>query len=482
MTIVHTNVEPTRRQFLQSAAAVTLGFGGLQALFAGNAFATPASDAIGLGFGPLRADPNKILDLPAGFRYQVISRIGQTMSDGLLVPGLPDAMGAFEGPDGTTIIVRNHELDPSKKNGSPYGDGQRLAGRLPRAKFYDAGFGEYHSYGGTTTIVYDTRTGTVEKEYLSLAGTIRNCAGGPTPWGSWITCEETAERASDRYGEKKIYEKDHGYNFEVPASATPGLADPVPLKAMGRFMHEAVCVHPDTGIVYQTEDRHDGLVYRFVPNTPGKLRDGGKLQALSIRGKLSLDTRNWERQKVAIGERLEVRWIDMDDVESPEDDLRKRGFAKGAARFARGEGMWWGALADDSPASAYFACTSGGRINKGQIWRYTPSPAEGSSREDEQPGVLELFIEPNDAGLVDNADNITVAPFGDLVICEDGADEQFLVGVTPEGRIYKLGRNARSHSEFAGACFSPDGTTMFVNIQTAGLTLAITGPWESRRT
>lgn len=482
MTVERTNADPTRRQFLQSAAAVTLGFGGLQALFARNAFATPASDAIGLGFGPLRPDPHKILDLPDGFRYQVISRIGQTMSDGLLVPGLPDAMGTFEGPNGTTIIVRNHELDPSKKNGSPYGDGQRLAGRLPRAKFYDAGFGEFHSYGGTTTIVYDTRTGTVEKEYLSLAGTIRNCAGGPTPWGTWITCEETAERASDRYGDARIYEKDHGYNFEVPASATPGLADPVPLKAMGRFMHEAVCVDPSTGIVYQTEDRHDGLLYRFVPNTPGKLRDGGRLQALSIKGKLSLDTRNWKTQKVGVGQRLEVEWIDMDGVDSPDDDLRKRGFAKGAARFARGEGMWWGALADDSPASAYFACTSGGRINKGQIWRYTPSPAEGTAGEASEPGVLELFIEPNDAGLVDNADNITVAPFGDLVICEDGADEQFLVGVTPEGRIYKLGRNARSHSEFAGACFSPDGTTLFVNIQTAGLTLAITGPWESRRT
>jgi secreted PhoX family phosphatase len=476
------NTDVSRRRFLQSAAAVTLGFGGLQSLFARGAMATPVGRDIGLGFGALRPDPNKILDLPEGFTYQVISRIGGRMSDGLLVPGLPDAMGTFEGPGGTTIIVRNHELDPSKKNGSPFGDGQRLAGRLPRAKFYDAGFGGYHSTGGTTTIVYDTRTGTVEKEYLSLAGTIRNCAGGVTPWGTWITCEETAERASDRYGRDRVYELDHGYNFEVPASATPMLADPVPLREMGRFMHEAVCVHPDTGIVYQTEDRHDGLIYRFVPNTPGTLRDGGRLQALRVKGKLSLDTRNWETQKVAIGERLEVEWLDLDNVESPEDDLRKRGFAKGAARFARGEGMWWGALADGTPAAAYFACTSGGRINKGQIWRYTPSAAEGTDDEKNEPGVLELFIEPNDAGLVDNADNICVAPFGDLVVCEDGAGEQYLVGVTPQGRIYKIGRNARSHSEFAGACFSPDGSTMFVNVQTAGLTLAITGPWESRRT
>lgn len=475
------NTETTRRRFLQSAAAVTLGFGGLQSLFARGAMATPQGGDIGLGFGALKADPNGLLDLPEGFSYKIISRIGQVMSDGLFVPGLPDAMGTFAGPNGTTIVVRNHELDPSKKNGSPFGDGQRLAGRLPRARFYDAGFGGYHSYGGTTTIVYDTKTGTVEKEFLSLAGTIRNCAGGPTPWGSWITCEETAERASDRYGENRVFEQDHGYNFEVPASATPGLADPVPLKAMGRFMHEAVCVDPGTGIVYQTEDRHDGLIYRFVPKVPGELREGGRLQALGIKDRLSLDTRNWEKRRVSIGERLPVEWVDLDDVESPEDDLRKRGFAKGAARFARGEGMWWGAMAGDSSASAYFACTSGGRNNKGQIWRYTPSAAEGTDGEAGEPGVLELFIEPNNAGLIDNADNLTVAPFGDLVVCEDGGDEDFLVGVTPEGRIYKIGRNARSHSEFAGACFSPDGSTLFVNIQTLGLTLAITGPWESRR-
>lgn len=474
--------ETTRRQFMKSATAVTMGFGGLQALFARNALATPASDAIGLGFGPLVPDPQGIFDLPEGFRYQIISRIGQTMSDGLLVPGLPDAMGAFEGPAGKTIIVRNHELDPSKLDGTPFGKGQRLAGRLPRARFYDAGFGTYQSFGGTTTIVYDTRTGTVEKEFLSLAGTIRNCAGGPTPWGTWITCEETAERASDRFGNNKVYEKDHGYNFEVPASAEPGLADPVPLRAMGRFMHEAVCVDPSTGIVYQTEDRHDGLIYRFVPNVPGKLHEGGRLQALCVKGRLSLDTRNWERQKVAVGERLPVEWLDMDDVEAPDDDLRKRGFARGAARFARGEGMWWGAMADGSPASAYFACTSGGRIKKGQIWRYTPSPAEAAEHESSEPGVLELFVEPNDAGLIDNADNITVAPFGDLVICEDGEGEQFLVGVTPEGRIYKMGRNAWNTSELAGACFSPDGSTLFVNVQHVGITLAITGPWESRRT
>ncbi|MGD1914987.1 MAG: alkaline phosphatase PhoX [Phycisphaerales bacterium] len=477
-----TAVQPTRRAFMQSAAAVTMGFGGLQSLFARNASATPASEDIGLGFGPLVPDPKGVFDLPEGFNYQVISRVGETMSDGLLVPGLPDAMAAFEGPDGTTVIVRNHELDPSKKNGSPYGDGQKLASRLPRSKFYDAGFGGYHSYGGTTNIVYDTRRGTVEKEFLSLAGTIRNCAGGPTPWGTWITCEETVERASNRWSEDRIYERDHGYNFEVPATATPSLAEPKPIRGMGRFMHEAICVDPSTGIVYQTEDRHDGLVYRFVPNVPGKLHEGGRLQVLSAKRKLSLDTRNWEGRTVAVGERLEVEWLDIDNIESPNDDLRKRGFAKGAARFARGEGMWWGALADDSPASAYFACTSGGRLYKGQIWRYTPSPAEGTADEHREPGILELFIEPNNPGLIDNADNITVAPFGDLIVCEDGSGEDYLVGVTPEGRIYKLGRNAWNNSELAGVCFSPDGTTLFVNVQSVGITLAITGPWESRRT
>jgi secreted PhoX family phosphatase len=147
----------------------------------------------------------------------------------------------------------------------------------------------------------------------------------------------------------------------------------------------------------------------------------------------------------------------------------------GACRFARGEGMWYG---NDA---IYFACTNGGPEYKGQIWRYVPSPAEGTPEESRQPGRLHLFVEPNDQGLIDNCDNLTVAPWGDLVVCEDGSGEQYLVGITPEGGIYRIAHNAHpSDCELAGVTFSPDGSTLFFNLQSAGLTLAVTGPWENR--
>ena len=136
--------------------------------------------------------------------------------------------------------------------------------------------------------------------------------------------------------------------------------------------------------------------------------------------------------------------------------------------------MWW------TNSAVYFACTNGGDARKGQIWRYVPSPYEGTSRESEEPGTVELFIEPNDGSLVQNADNLTAAPWGDLIVCEDATGEDYLVGVTPAGETYKFAHNQAGPGEFAGSCFSPDGTTLFVNMQLQGLTVAITGPWERR--
>jgi secreted PhoX family phosphatase len=267
--------------------------------------------------------------------------------------------------------------------------------------------------------------------------------------------------------------KDHGFNFEVPASAQVGATRPIPLKAMGRLVHEAVAVDPHSGIVYQTEDRGDGLIYRFIPDEPGKLAEGGRLQGLRAKDRHSLDTRNWEHSAVERGQIMPVEWIDVQNVESPQDDLRLQGFSRGAARFARGEGMWY------SDRTIYFVCTNGGSTQKGQVWRYRPSPHEGRPEEQRHPGTLELFIQPDDPGLVENADNVTATPWGDLILCEDGPDAQYLVGVTPQGQLYKLGHNALSTSEFAGATFSPDGTTLFVNIQGAGMSLAIQGPWKT---
>jgi secreted PhoX family phosphatase len=483
----------SRRHFLARASAVGAGFAGLRLGF-GDAFAPrralasawDASAASGAaGYGPLLADPDGILALPKGFSYSIVSPVGAVMDDGLLVPGKHDGMGAFAGPDGLTILVRNHEIEPAHVTTGPFdadpepraaGENRLSLDRLslvPERSIYDLGADTNPSRGGTTTLVYDTRTRELKKHFLSLAGTERNCAGGITPRQSWITCEESVATTADG-----PFARDHGWCFEVPATAEPALAEPRPIVGMGRFNHEACCTDPVTGIVYLTEDRHDGLLYRFVPNDPADLHTGGRLQALKVLSKPGLDTRNWPKSRetggqgplVARGESLPCSWVTLDEVESPKDDLRYRGFEKGAARFARGEGMWWGVGSDGRPA-AYFACTNGGEAMAGQIFRLIPS-AQGTLDE------LELFIEPNDPGALQNADNITFAPWGDILVCEDGEAPQYLVGVTPKGECYAFARNDKSASEFAGATFSPDGSTLFVNMQAQGWTLAITGPWR----
>lgn len=456
----------SRRHFLKQAAAFSLGFGGLQ-LFAGCSDQGPRVGDDVTGFGPLVSDPEGIFDLPEGFSYTVLSRFGDSMDDGFTVPHRPDGMAAFPGPDGTTILVRNHEVNPARGGDeSAFGSDFALARNLSPGDFYDYGRDFNPGQGGTTSVVFDTGSQQVVRQYLSLAGTLRNCAGGPTPWNSWLTCEEIVTRPDDTYAKR------HGYVFEVPASAEPMLARPEPITAMGRFNHEAVAVEPASGVVYQTEDDSEGLVYRYIPDSPGDLHAGGRLQALKAVESPGLDTRNWDERNVEVGQSLAVEWIDLEDVDAPENDLRYRGFEAGAARFARGEGMWYGGEA------VYFACTNGGPEGLGQIWKYTPSPEEGTGGETRSPATLELFLESEDISVLENADNLTVAPWGDLFVCEDGDNDQYLIGVTPDGATYRFGKNALSTSELAGATFSPDGSTLFMNIQHDGLTLAITGPWQ----
>lgn len=453
----------SRRTFIKESGFVSLGFLGLYRFT--NHFPTGPQKP---GYGSLIPDVDKILELPKGFTYKIISHKGNKMSDGYLQPGLSDGMAAFQSGE-KTILVRNHEISPGDMEQGPYGPKGELLSRMNKDLIYDYGRGERIGLGGTTNVVFNEKTQEVEKEFLSLTGTYRNCAGGPTPWGTWVTCEETSERAGE------FLEKDHGYNFEVKADADSGLQKPVPLKAMGRFTHEAVAVDPDTGIVYQTEDNSEGLIYRFIPDKYGDL-SSGRLQALVVRNHPSYDTRNWKKldtPEFPINKPMEVDWIDMDEVDSPESDLRIRGFSAGAARFARGEGMWYG---NDE---VYFACTNGGKENNGQIFRYVPSKDEGTTQEKDSPGTLELFIESMDSDLMQFADNLTVAPWGDVVVAEDKSTPR-LVGITPEGEMYHIAKNIGYHSEFAGVCFSPSGETLFVNLQGPGLTVAIQGPWENR--
>ncbi|MFN3228535.1 MAG: alkaline phosphatase PhoX [Asticcacaulis sp.] len=467
------------RRTVVSTAASTLAFSGLvasaQAQSAGNAPKTNETYINEVhGYGPLREDPFKVCDLPEGFRYQVISQAGETMDDGMVVPHVYDGMACFDLGDGKVALVRNHELSPNHRNFGALGMHGRLLGKLDRSKVYDFETASgLPLMGSTTTQVYDLKARKTVAQYLSLIGSVTNCAGGATPWGSWLTCEENTVKAGQGVG------KDHGYAFEVPA-AHKGLVDPVPLKAMGRFKREAVAIDPRTGIVYMTEDTSDSAFYRFLPNDRRHLHKGGKLQALGLRdAPKGFITSNQKADQWAQGDWKDAVWIDLDHPESPDDDLRLRTYKAGGAVFARGEGIHWG------KDELYFCCTSGGKAGAGQIMRYVPSAHEGQVGEKDAPGRLQLFVESRNTQVMDYADNLTIAPWGHLIICEDRYSDTLrnhLRGITPDGKVYTIARNVfRDNAEFAGATFSPDGQTLFVNVQFPGFTLAITGPWGQFR-
>ena len=400
-------------------------------------------------YGALQPDPEGLLDLPENFTYRVVSSLGDRMSDGASVPDKADGMGCFDLGDGQLALVRNHELVSTDDSGGAFavGFGSKDGGFVP---------------GGTTHVILDAKTLTVTDQFRSLGGTIRNCSGGVTPWNTWLTCEESTTGPGREFGEGLV--KNHGWVFEVPANAR-GLVAPEPLYALGRFNHEAACVDPETGFVYLTEDRDDSVLYRFIPRQSGQLAMGGRLQAMQVVD--APDLRNWSAASLRPGGVSAVNWLDLDDVESPNDDLRHRARAKGASLIARGEGIHM------AQGEAYICSTSGGAARLGQILRLHLSDTGEQDR-------LELFFESVSTRQFNFGDNLTVAPNGHLIVCEDQYTEKvdnFLRGITPEGHAYPLAR-LRLQTELAGACFSPDGTTLFVNVYAPTRTLAITGPWD----
>jgi uncharacterized protein len=452
----------TRRNFnlgLTSAAMAGLALGGCAYI---PGFRTRRM-TLAERYGPLVGDthPRPLLDLPAGFEYQTVSTAGEEMDDGYLVPDAADGMGAFRIDHRRMALVRNHELGPSAQLSGPFRDGVRDEDHEKVFDFSVAGRsagGGRPLPGGTTTIIYDFVSGCREKQFLSLAGTVRNCAGGVTPWGSWLSCEEDSSRQRDQ---------DHGWVFEVPASADV-LARREPLRQLGRFEHEAAAVDPDNNNIYMTEDQPNGLFYRFVPDDFRHPVGAGRLQALAFapphRGK---DARNWETSDPWDGGRRDIEWIDVADV-AESLDLRAVGRSRGAVRFAGGEGI---ALGRDAQGrkEVFFSCKSGGPIKSGQIMRLRPDEGE-----------LEIFVESTDFAALNYCDNLVLAPNGDLVVCEDSyirGEKEFLRGITPGGEIYNIAR-LRIPGELAGACFSPDGRILFVNSYRPGKTLAITGPWQ----
>ncbi|CQR64693.1 alkaline phosphatase PhoX [Streptomyces leeuwenhoekii] len=433
------------------------------------------SDRHGVGYGPLVPDPDGILALPAGFTYRVLTHGGRTkLESGEPTPSHHDGTAAFDGPRGTTLLVNNHELG---------GPRSRWEHPVPLAEglVYDPA-----AAGGCTVV--ELRPGGHVAEWVGIAGTSTNCAGGTTPWGTWLTCEETEDRA----GSNGMTE-DHGYVFEVDPADRRANRGPKPLKALGRYAHEAVVVDPRRGHLYLTEDASNpnGLLYRWTPpegfrHGRGRLRglpdDAGRLQAFKCfdsGGRFVDDLSRATR----IGTVYGVDWIDVPDRDARTTSVRKQFTGGQVTRARKLEGMWWG----DGGAyvvSSFARAESPGAAHDGQVWFYDPRRRTLTLKI-----LLGVDLDPARDGALDGPDNITVSPYGGLVVAEDGDGVQHLFGATDSGRTYPIARNELNigteeepkYSEFAGVTFSPDGRTLFACIQKPGVLLAITGPWKRQR-
>ena len=470
----------SRRELLTrgSAAGVGIAFAGsLETLFgAAPAHAAKQTAAEAVGYGPLVPDPAGRLDLPQGFSYRVLSESGRPDSDGLAIASKHDGMAAFPRGGGGVRLVTNHEQDAAN-------DGPRVVGPAGTPTFNPSAF------GGTSTIEVDA-SGAVVSHRVSLAGTQTNCAGGRTPWGTWLTCEET---------EGTVAGVRHGWVFEVDPLGRHTSA--APITGMGRYAHEAVAVDPATMTAYLTEDASDpfGLFYKFVPTddsgTPGSYHRGGELFAMHVPGVEDDDLSTVQR----VGTTLHgVRWVPVPDPAATSVSVRRQfnhrpykrsvggaivlqgGRTDGldVTRSQKLEGAWFGdgAVFFVASYSRTGGTDDGAAAHEGQVWKYDPR---------HETLVLDLVFTGGDTRF-DSPDNITVSPYGGgVVLAEDGDGDQLLVGTASNGLPFVLARNALNvgtgddpeYSEFAGATFSDDGRTLYVNVQSPGLTYAITGPW-----
>ena len=481
-----------RRTFLRRAAA-SAGVIALGGPFQG--FVQLAAAASGKpAFRDLRAIPdlrdgNVRLWLPEGFHYRSFhdTEFPVTLDDGTNLPGRHDGMGAFQGPNGNVILIRNHEIN---NPGNPFGD---------PADAYDA-----MAQSGTTTIEVSP-TGEVVHAFTSLNGTQMNCSGGRMPWGSWITCEETIngpDVGPDFTGASNVpLQQRHGFIFEVPVDR---VSNRQPITSAGRFAHESVAFDPKDGILYLTEDNFGfpSGFYRYIPATnpmeTGTLDNEGRLQMLAVKGEPNIDLAADQPLRAT----YDVEWIDIEDpaptfpftpgqtAPTSNNDaivyVGNQGFEQGAAYFSRLEGsaydrgfVYFCATQGGGPAETSFGPIADGYGNgTGQIWAYNTNAEK-----------LQLLYQSPGAATLDFPDNVTTSPRGTLILCEDNVNDNYLRGLTRGGQLFDVALNRlvsqlpgnapRFNDEFAGSTFSPDGETLFVNIQASrGMSFAIWGPWQ----
>ena len=479
-----------RRTVLKGGAALAGGAligGPFQGLVAAPAGALGAPAFRGLRALPDERDGVVRLHLPEGFRYRSFHDTEATvvLDDTTVLPGRHDGMAAFAGEDGRVTLVRNHEVNGSGTAFGPIGD---------------------HTYDpkalGGCTVIDTTLTGEVEEAWTGINGTQMNCSGGPMPWGTWITCEETVngpDVGADFTGVSNVpLTERHGFVFEVP---TTGRASAEPVTRAGRFAHESVAFDPRGGSLYLSEDNFGfpSGFYRYTPRTSpmetGSLDNDGRLQMLKVKG---VDHAHLEASQ-AKGARYHVEWVDIDDpapsfpytpgqaAPTTNNDalvyVGNQGRAQGAAGFSRLEGTIY------DNGVVYFTSTQGGGAamegpntvtgygnGSGQVWGY-----------DTRSETLFLVYESPSREVLDFPDNITTSRRGTLILCEDNTADNYIRGLSRGGQLWDIALNRlrsgtgvdRSGDEFAGSTFSPDGHTLFVNIQASrGMSFAIWGPWE----